>query len=121
MRIMQFLQLVYLSRLMYAQYIGGNMAMVKKMTWTTVDFANEIEVQAMREQEAAHASMRVAEAVKKLRELGIVDKAGRRIRKDLPSERACQVFCVNGSPVDLFFASRWSRPSQSKPSRSARK
>lgn len=62
------------------------MVTVTKHTWATIDLTNPVEVQALRDQEVAEAAQRVTKAVDELRNLGIVDSAGRRIRKTLPTE-----------------------------------
>jgi hypothetical protein len=57
-----------------------------KLTWAGVDFSNPAEVEAMRAQEAAEAADRAHKAVAEMQSQGILDKNGRRVRKDLPPD-----------------------------------
>ena len=58
----------------------------KELTWATVDIDNEEEMARFEEQELEKAGKRIKKAVQELRELGIVDEKGRRIRKELPPD-----------------------------------
>jgi hypothetical protein len=67
----------------------------RELTWANVDVDNDAEMELFRKQEERKAGERVREAVRRLREQGIIDARGRRIRKDLPPDMR------EGSECDL--------------------
>lgn len=58
----------------------------RERTWANADVDNDAEIEIFRKQEERKAGERVREAVRRLREQGIIDAQGRRIRKDLPPD-----------------------------------
>ena len=67
----------------------------RELTWANVDVDDDAEMELFRKQEERKAGERVREAVRRLREQGIIDARGRRIRKDLPPDMR------EGSECDL--------------------
>ena len=67
----------------------------RELTWANVDVDNDAEMELFRRQEEREAGERVREAVRRLREQGIIDARGRWIRKDLPPDMR------EGSECDL--------------------
>jgi hypothetical protein len=58
----------------------------KELTWATVDIDDPDEMERFHRQEDQKAGERIRKAVKELQELGIVDKKGRRVNKELPPD-----------------------------------
>lgn len=58
----------------------------KAPNWATVDVANPEEVAELQRLEDRRASVLARKAVAELQALGIVDKQGRRIKKELPPD-----------------------------------
>jgi hypothetical protein len=58
----------------------------KKLTWANVDLENEVELERFEEEALERAGTRIKKAVEVLEKLGIVDKKGRRIHKELPPD-----------------------------------
>lgn len=57
-----------------------------ELSWATVDVDNDEELELLRIQEEQEAGERVRAEVKRLQELGIIDKHGHRIRTDIPRD-----------------------------------
>jgi hypothetical protein len=66
--------------------IEGLVVDTKELTWTNVDRNNPEEMRRMAELELDRAAERIHAAVKRLRELGIIDEHGNRINKELPPD-----------------------------------
>ncbi len=67
----------------------------RELNWANVDVDDDAEMDLFRRQEEQKAGERVRKAVKRLREQGIMDAHGRRVRKDLPPDMR------EGSECDL--------------------
>ena len=66
--------------------IEGSVIENKELTWTTADINNPEEWRRAREQELDRAEQRIHEAVRRFRELGLIDEHGNRINKKLPPD-----------------------------------
>lgn len=58
----------------------------RDLTWANVAVDDDAEVKEFRRQEERKARTRAQEAVRRLKEQGIMDAHGRRVRKDLPAD-----------------------------------
>ena len=57
-----------------------------ELTWATVDIDDDEEMDRFEKQELEKAGQRIKKAAQELRDLGIVDEKGRRVKKDLPPD-----------------------------------
>jgi len=56
----------------------------RDLTWANVDADDDAEMKEFRRQEELKARKRAQAAVKRLRDQGIMDARGQRVRKDVP-------------------------------------
>jgi hypothetical protein len=64
----------------------GHAMDTKQLTWANVDYNNPEELNRLREEELDRAEERIHEAVRRLRELGVIDEHGRRVNRELPAD-----------------------------------
>ena len=92
------------------------METVAKQTWATTDIANVAEVELMLDQEASQAEQRVIKMVMELRDLGIVNHAGRKIFKNLPPrDDTKQERCIGIRIVSSLFLTSIRPPNLQQP------
>jgi hypothetical protein len=68
----------------------------RDLTWANADIDDDAEMKEFRRQEERKARARAQEAVRRLREQGIMDAHGRQVRKSLPPDMRGDSACDLG-------------------------